>query len=162
MGTVAGLALGLTAAGLKTKVMAVRVTDPQYTSLPKARRLFEKAKRLLRAADPAFPDCPFPDSFEFRHEFFGDAYGLYTEAGMRAVRLLRDAEGINIEGTYTGKAFAALLADAEAGRLRGKTVLFWHTYNTRAPAGDFAKTDYHVLPRTLHRYFEEDVQPLDH
>ena len=37
----------------------------------------------------------------------------------------------HLETTYTGKALAALRADAAAGRLAGKTVVFWNTYNSR-------------------------------
>lgn len=162
MGTAVGLALGLCAAGLRTRVMAVRVTDAVFTSVRKARRLFDKTHRLLRRAAPDFPRCPFPSAtFQFRHEFFGRAYALYTEEGMRAVRLLRDTEGISIEGTYTGKTLAALIADASAGNLRGKTALFWNTCNARDFTADIAEMDYHALPPAFHRYFEEDVQPLD-
>ncbi len=162
MGTAVGLALGLCAAGLRTRVMAVRVTDAIFTSIPKARRLFDKTRRLLRRAAPDFPPCPFPSAtFQFRHEFFGRAYALYTEEGMRAVRLLGDTEGVSIEGTYTGKTLAALIADTTAGILRGQTVLFWNTYNARDFTSDIAGMDYHALPPAFHRYFEEDVQPLD-
>jgi hypothetical protein len=37
---------------------------------------------------------------------------------------------MHLETTYTGKALAALAADARAGRLIGKTVLFWNTYSS--------------------------------
>ena len=36
--------------------------------------------------------------------------------------------GLVLEATYTGKALAALLADAQAGRLRGRRVLFIDSY----------------------------------
>jgi len=162
MGTVVGLLLGLQAAGLRSKIVAVRVTARQYSSLRKAKRFFHSANMLLRGADPAFPDAAFPaDAFEFRHEFYGGEYARYTEEGMRAVRRLRETEGIGLEGTYTGKTFAALLADTASGRLRGKTALFWNTYNAVDFQGDIQGLDYHALPRAFHRYFEEAVQPLD-
>lgn len=163
MGTAVGLALGLRAAGLRSQVMAVRVTDALFTSIRRARRLFNAANRLLCQAAPDFPQCAFPlDSFQFRHEFFGKAYAFYTEEGMRAVRLLRETEDLAIEGTYTGKTLAALLADADSRKLRGKTVLFWNTYNARDFSADIAGMDYHTLPPAFHRYFEDAVQPLDH
>jgi D-cysteine desulfhydrase len=96
-----------------------------------------------------------------REEFYGKEYALYTEEGMRAVKLAKETEGIALEGTYTGKTFAALLADAASGALRDKTVLFWNTYNSRDFTDDVKDMDYHILPKSLHRYFEEDVQPLE-
>ncbi|HNR30135.1 MAG TPA: pyridoxal-phosphate dependent enzyme [Candidatus Hydrogenedentes bacterium] len=162
MGTVIGLLLGLVAAGLDTRVVAVRVTQPQFTSMRKARRFFAATNRLLHRADPSFPLLPFPeDRLEMRHEFYGEAYGQYTEAGMRAVRMARETEDLKLEGTYTGKTFAAILVDAAAGRLRDRTALFWNTYNSRDFSRDITHLDYHALPRSVHRYFEESVQPLD-
>ncbi len=162
MGTAMGLLLGVVAAGLRARVVAVRVTPPQFTSMRKARRLFRAANRLLHEAAPSFPLFPFPEErLEFRDEFYGGEYARYTEEGMRAVRLAREQEGLAIEGTYTGKTFAAILADAAAARLSGQTVLFWNTYNSRDFGPAIATADYRLLPPSVHRYFEEDVQPLD-
>jgi D-cysteine desulfhydrase len=162
MGTVVGLLLGLKVAGLRSKVIAVRVTAPQFSSMRKARGLFAATNTLLHRADALFPEIDFPESdFEFRHEFYGSLYALYTEAGMQAVRRLHEEEGIKLEGTYTGKTFAAVLADTAAGRLRGKTALFWDTCNSRDFGDDVANLDYHALPKAFHHYFEEEVQPLD-
>ncbi len=77
------------------------------------------------------------------------------------MRIMRETEGILLEGTYTGKAFAALLADAAVGALHGKNVLFWDTYNSRDLSTLIQGLDYHDLPKPLHPYFEQDVQPLD-
>ena len=162
MGTVIGLLLGLKVAGLRSKMIAVRVTAPQFSSMRKARRLFAATNTLLHRADPLFPEIDFPESdFEFRHEFYGRMYALYTEAGMQAVQRLHEEEGIKLEGAYTGKTFAAVLADTADGRLRGKTVLFWDTCNSRDFGDEIADLDYHALPKAFHRYFEEEVQPLD-
>lgn len=161
MGTVVGLVLGLAAAGLRARVIAVRVTDARFTSMRRAKRLYVRTNRLLHAACPAFPLVPFPeDQLVFRHEFFGEEYARFTEAGMAAVRLAEETEGLHLEGTYTGKTLAALIADARAGHLREAPALFWNTYNSR-PAAQSGADDYHALPESLHGYFEEPVQPLD-
>lgn len=162
MGTVVGLLLGLKAAGLKAKVAAVRVTEAQFSSERKAARLFRSTARLLHRADPAFPLLPFPaEDFLFVHDFYGEAYGLYTPEAMEAVRLLNDTSGLHLEGTYTGKTFAALLADVKANRLENKSALFWNTHNSQDFSGEIAGMDYHDLPAEFYRYFEEPVQPLD-
>jgi hypothetical protein len=52
--------------------------------------------------------------------------------------------------------------DARSGRLRDRTVLFWNTFNSRDFSDEISGLDYHELPRPFHRYFEQEVQPLDH
>jgi D-cysteine desulfhydrase len=162
MGTVIGLLLGVRAAGLRTRVAAVRVTDPQFSSLRKAKRLFHNANRLLHKADPSFPLLPFPcDAFSLIHDFYGEAYGLYTPESIRAIRLLEETEGLHLEGTYTGKAFAALLSGIETGALQDQTILFWNTHNSLDFDDEISDMDYHGLPECFYPYFEKEVQPLD-
>ena len=161
MGTCVGLALGLAAAGMATVVEAVRVTTDPYTGMAHARALFAACNRLLSQADPAFPEMAFPEErVRIREEFFGGEYALYTDASVDAVRRARD-NGVKLEGTYTGKTFAALLSDAATGTLQGKNVLFWNTHNSQDTAALGAGSDWHDLPEALRRYFEDPVQPLD-
>lgn len=162
MGTVVGLLLGLKAAGMKTKVSAVRVTEERFSSPEKAARLFKSTASLLNKADSVFPLLRFPDQdFDFIHDFYGEAYGLYTPEAMEAVRLVAEISDLRLEGTYTGKTFAALIADVKGNLLKGKTALFWNTHNSVDFGEEIADVDYHALPREFHRYFEEEVQPLD-
>lgn len=173
MGTCVGLLMGLQLAGLNTRVMAIRVTDPPYTSPERARGLYAATNSLLRAMDGSIPDLRFPEEqFTLRDEFLGEKYSLYTAEGMAAVARAREAEqpgvstprtggGLKLEGTYTGKAFAALLSDSEAGALRSKHVVFWNTYNSRDFSKEIEGIDYHLLPQDFRRYFEEPVQPRD-
>ena len=74
---------------------------------------------------------------------------------------MKEEAGIILNGTYSAKAFSALLDDAGKQVLAGKTVLFWNTYNSRDLSAFAAAVNYHELPRAFHRYFEEDVQILD-
>jgi D-cysteine desulfhydrase len=62
--------------------------------------------------------------------------------------------GLRLEPTYTGKTMAALLADAEAGRLDGKRVLFWNTYSS-VDLGPLLASGPgpRALPPRLQRYF---------
>ena len=73
---------------------------------------------------------------------------------------MAQTEDIELDGTYTGKALAALLADAESGMLADRVVLFWNTLSSRDFSEIIADIDYRQLPPAFHRYFEEDVQPL--
>lgn len=162
MGTCVGLLLGLPAAGLKTEVVAVRVTTAPYTSPAKARKLFARTLGLLRRADGSFPDLGFPEGrFTLRDEFLGEGYARYTEAGAAAVKAVRALEGVSLEGTYTGKALACLISDGASGTLENKNALFWNTYNSHSQDKALKNVDYHQLPEGFHRYFTEPVQALD-
>lgn len=164
MGTAVGLTIGLKAAGLKTRVVSVRVADEKFGNKEKFVGLSKKTLALLRRTDPCFPRIKITgDDVNMRGEFFGGQYARFTEQGMAAVDLLARTEGIKLDGSYTGKTMAALTDHVrEGGRDAGKEViLFWDTYNARDFSDTIEGIDYHELPRPFHRYFEEDVQPLD-
>ena len=94
--------------------------------------LFHAANRLLHGLDKSFPLLDFTEADALiRHDFYGGKYAEYTHQSVEAMHRVHETEAIKLEGTYTGKAFAALIADAKAGLLHGKTVLFWNTYNSR-------------------------------
>lgn len=161
-GTAAGLVLGLKAAGMKTRVQGVQVTEEAYSGEKVFIDLLKKTNRLLHSMDPAFPVLDItPQDFDIRREFFGEAYGLFTEEGINAIKALKENEGIKLEGTYTGKTFAAVMADAPLKESCDKVILFWDTYNAVDYAPVIDKIDYHDLPKQFHRYFEEEYQELD-
>lgn len=161
MGTCVGLLLGIAAAGLRSQVVAVRVTTAPYTTPAKARKLYARTLGLLRRADSGFPVIPFPEKqFTLRDEFLGEGYARPTEAGGAAVRSVQALEGVSLEGTYTGKALACLLADGASGALEEEQVLFWNTYNSHAQEAAIINIDYHQLPEDFHRYFEDAPRPL--
>jgi hypothetical protein len=91
----------------------------------------------------------------------GEGYAHFTPQGVHAAALLRRSIGVVLNGSYSAKAFSAVLGDAAKGLLKGQTALFWNTYNSRDLSPATARVDYRQLPKPFHRYFEEDVQPLD-
>ncbi len=162
MGTTAGLILGLKAANLTTRVVSVRVTSKKSVNTRAMLGLISRANSLLHSLDRSFPLFQFSAAdIDIRHDCFGRRYALYTEEAMEAVSLIREREDIKLDGTYTGKALVALIKDAENRVLRGKSVLFWNTLNSRPHPESTADLDYRELPRPFHRYFREEVQPLD-
>ena len=67
------------------------------------------------------------------HDHIGAGYGIPTEAGMEAMRLLARTEGILLDPVYTSKTLACLIADIRSGRLAGNApVVFIHTGGTPA------------------------------
>jgi D-cysteine desulfhydrase len=162
MGTAAGLILGLRAAKLNCCVVSVRVTSEKFVNTMGMIKLINKTNSLIHSLDASFPIFEISTAdFDIRHDYFGKQYALFTMAGMDAVSLIKDYEGIKLEGTYTGKTLAALIDDARSGKLQRSTVLFWNTLNSRDFSDAVYNLDYHDLPRCFHRYFEVEVQPLD-
>ena len=161
-GTAVGLILGLRVVGLKTQVVPVRVTDERFANPTVMLNLCRETNVLLHERDAAFPEIVFSEGdFAMRRDCFGEKYAVYTEESVAACKRLLDTEGIPLEGTYTGKALAALIKDVRNGTLKNQTALFWNTYNSRDVSGLIDTVVYHQLPEALHHYFEEDVQPLD-
>jgi D-cysteine desulfhydrase len=162
MGTAVGLMLGLKAAGLDTRVVATRVVPEKFGSGRGMVEIFGETNRLLHSLDVSFPLFEISEKdVDVRSDFFGREYALFTEEGMKAISVMKEYGGITLDGTYTGKVFAALLDDAEKDVLRNLTILFWNTYNSRDFSEAISGTDYHNLPACFHRYFEQEAQPLD-
>jgi 1-aminocyclopropane-1-carboxylate deaminase/D-cysteine desulfhydrase-like pyridoxal-dependent ACC family enzyme len=162
MGTAVGLMLGLEAAGVRSRIIAVRVLEARFASPWLLRRLYRDTSAFLHTLDPSFPifECGLED-LEIRNEFLGDGYAQFTAKDVESAKLMREHGGIIMNGTYSAKAFSALVDDARKGILKDKNILFWNTYNSRDLSSVVSGIDYRLLPRGFHRYFEKDVQPLD-
>ncbi|MFN8644938.1 MAG: hypothetical protein U0802_25935 [Candidatus Binatia bacterium] len=135
--------------------MAVLVSD---ILPPGARRLAGTGAR--RAAPPAPRRRPLPtvaigaEDVVIERAYLGSAYGAVTEAGVAAQRLLADAEGIDLETTYTAKAMAAMLDPPRAALYRGQPLLFWNTYSSVDPAAALpGLPGWRELPPAFHRFF---------
>ncbi|NLN93801.1 MAG: pyridoxal-phosphate dependent enzyme [Candidatus Hydrogenedens sp.] len=163
MGSCAGLAFGIQAVGLKSKVLAIRVTGTAQANRQKAEHLARGALHTLRSHDPSFPILhPERLRMKLRDEYFGQDYALFTPEAVAAVEQAKSALGLHLE-VYTGKAFAALLGDGAAGTLKGKKVLFWNTHgvNSQSPSESANNGKWKSLPKGLHHYFTKPLQPLD-
>lgn len=152
LGTALGLAIGFAALRWSTQVMAVRVTPGEVANEAYARETADKTIALLRSLDEEFPDLDFDDlDFELRQDWFEPGYGVVTPETLAAVERA-EAAGFKLETTYTGKALAALMADAAEGVLGEENVLFVDTYNSAPP---LAQGDPGVLPAPIRAYVEE-------
>lgn len=152
LGTMVGLALGFRAAGASTRVVGVRVTPESVGSRAVARRVADETVVLLRSFDDSFPALTYDDlAIELRDDWFEPGYGIVTAETTAAVAAAA-AQGIKLETTYTGKAYAAMLADAALGELAKSNVLFWDTYNS-APMP--APGPIELLPMVLRDYVEK-------
>lgn len=127
-GTAAGLLLGLGSAA--RELVAVRVAPWPAASETMVRFYAQRSRKLLAKYLGTQPTLAEGPRLRVDGRFIGQGYGYATQQAQQAIEHARSL-GIGLDPVYTGKTFAALLADAQAGRLRGKRVLFINTYNSR-------------------------------
>lgn len=152
LGTAVGLAVGFAAAGVRTRVEAVRVTPAAVHNDGIADALIRETSALLHGLDATFPVLSRREvALTIREEFFEPGYGVVTPQTLEAVEYAAGL-GLTLETTYTGKAFSALLGDARVGVLESASVVFVDTYNS-APFP--AAGDVEVLPEELRAYIAE-------
>ncbi len=125
-GTAVGLALGLAAAGLTTKVVAVRVTPRIVCNQAVIALLLRSTLRKLRRTDPSFPAVG--DAALGNLVIDDSLYVGYGEVDDVVRRAEAEAASANLEldPTYTARALAAMLRDARRGDRR-RRLLFWLT-----------------------------------
>ncbi len=157
-GTAAGLLVGLAGAPtlprLDARVVGVRVVDRIVSNERVTRQLAARAAAHLAACGEDWFNHFHPPPFTVDHRFFGGGYGRSTPASDAAVARAAGA-GLTLEPTYTGKAMAALLADADSGALDGKRVLFVNTYSSVDLAPLVAAgPGIAALPPVLQRHFD--------
>jgi 1-aminocyclopropane-1-carboxylate deaminase/D-cysteine desulfhydrase-like pyridoxal-dependent ACC family enzyme len=82
-----------------------------------------------QAADRLDFDIEFmPDDFDNDDSFVGERYGIPTRAGIEAINLVAQTEGILLDPVYTSKAMSALIAHIRQGQLASDApVVFLHT-----------------------------------
>jgi len=154
MGTAVGLVLGLKAAGLKSKVVAVSVVPSFISDHDKFMALFESTNRMLHEKDSSFPIIELThDDFVIDSGFLGMEYGHITTESSKAVECLKEAEEIKLEGVYTGKACASFLQAAKNDNRNGP-LLFWNTKSSAPLPAPQKGFNYRELPEVFHKYFK--------
>lgn len=119
-GTAAGLCAGLTQTKLRTRVLGVAVAEPT--------RVFERRARLLaQGLVQHSARAEVAARLDVTLDYLGEGYGIPTRAGDQASREAAQC-GLQLDETYTAKAFAAALERVALGRER--TVLFWNTLSS--------------------------------
>ena len=154
MGTAAGLALGLALAELKTEVHAIRVSDTFICNEEALRRLLDKTARMMHRLDRAIPrNLAERTNIRLRHEFFAGGYARTDDETDAAIRFAEDELDLQLEGTYTGKAMAAIRRDLSGGDASNSQFLFWNTFNSAPlPVDESASIDRNALPEEFLRY----------
>ena len=113
----------------ETPTLALKKTSRMIKPRAKGMiKLIDMTNSFLHSLDDSFPLFEFSTAdIDIRHGYYGKRYALFTVEGMEAVILMKEYEGIKLDGTYTGKTLAAIIEDAKSGSLKGSTILFWNT-----------------------------------
>lgn len=125
--TSAGIALGLRISGLRARVAAVRVVPRVVGRRGRVLRLARAAAEVIERASGERVPRVQPDDVDVIHDFYAGAYGRAL-ARLDSETSLVDA-GINLDDTYSRKAFAA------AAALGPRRVLLWLTFDGRILEG---------------------------
>lgn len=158
-GTAAGLTVGVQVAGLKSKVVPVRVVDKYMCNRFSLAWLANMTIRFLMREIPRLDLGKInPTEMPYISDFAGDTYAKFTPEAMEAVSKAKKLDGIKLEGTYTGKTLAGALNFIHSQGLEDKVCLFWNTFNSVDLYPRAAHLDFHLLPRKLQRYFETPTQ----
>lgn len=150
-GTAAGLLLGCKMAGLNIHIIAVAV-EPDADFAAGINTLFKKINTLLCTIDPSLPHYSYTqDDITVMNDFAGPNYGVFTPEGNEAARIMHELEDIQLEGTYTAKACAAMLSDAQ--KYQDRIMLFWNTYCGADFSSQLHACNWQQLPACMHDYF---------
>lgn len=117
-GTAAGIAAALAHRKNGARIVAVRVVPRPLGTTRVVARHARKLLKEVNAADASEPAIVGEDGF------FGEGYGK-AAPGVEEAMELAATDGIELERTYTAKAFAALIAQARSGSTG--PLLFVHT-----------------------------------
>jgi D-cysteine desulfhydrase len=157
-GTTAGLLLGFALAKINSKIIGVAIEPEEAVDELQAntQKLFLATNELLHAQSTEVPLVEFPEAqLMINKDFCGEYYGQWLPTGDDAAQLMKNEENINLEGTYSAKAFAALIADVKNNSvMKDKVILFWNTYCGLDFSQMINTIDYHELNPEVHGYFE--------
>ena len=123
-GTLAGLLAGLRSIGSPLRLIGIDVATI-WTNYPEL---------VAQIANDALDLLGLPASIEpadvslIERTYVGKGYAAPTNEGMAAIKRLAQSEGLLLDPTYTGKAFAGLLDLHASGHFGDDDpVIFWHT-----------------------------------
>lgn len=158
-GTAAGLKVGLELAGLSSRVIPIAVAEKYICNRYLLSRQINRTARFLSSLVPGISLTRVnPREIPVREDYFGGQYARFTPEGSEAVKVIRETEGLVLEGTYTGKALAGALDLIKRNELEKRPCLFWNTYNSVDLGGVVKDQDWRLLPPLLRKYFTQPTQ----
>eukprot|EP00828_Plagiopyla_frontata_P041196 TRINITY_DN5794_c0_g1_i2.p2 TRINITY_DN5794_c0_g1~~TRINITY_DN5794_c0_g1_i2.p2 ORF type:complete len:310 (-),score=64.02 TRINITY_DN5794_c0_g1_i2:1381-2310(-) len=164
MGTVAGLLLGFALLEFKdTIIYAVEISKDTPDRRPKIIKLALDTLKYLKQHDDSIPDITeeyLNSKLVLISNFFGTGYGTPTIESEQTKKLLKELDFIQLDSSYTGKAFAALkyLLEKQRELFNDKVVLFWNTKSSIDLSEEIQDFNYEEeLPEEFHKFFNGTV-----
>lgn len=122
-GTIAGCRLGTLLFLPRAEVIGISVSRKARPLREDAARVADESARLIGVNEKLRPE-----DFHIDDNYYGDRYGVPTEAGNRALIRAAQAEGLVLDPVYTAKAMSALMDMASTQKIdTQRTVVFLHT-----------------------------------
>lgn len=127
-GTAAGLALGLTIAGLDTIVIGARVAPRVAANRWRVMRLVDQTRQLITRYTGRAPPEVSRGRVVVSHDLYAGAYARPHPTAEHAAVMLDTLTGWRLDPTYSAKAFGVALDIAAEQSL---STLFWMTFDAR-------------------------------
>ncbi len=122
--TQAGLHLFASHVESSCRIVGVNMVDWVPDIRVRISEIANAAAARLKLPDRVMPEDISNVEFTYR----GQAYGIPTEEGLEAIRLVAETEGILLEPVYTAKGMACLIDEIRDGKIRrDESVVFLHT-----------------------------------
>lgn len=122
-GTMAGILLGLAAAGWgDVPVHGYSVIGAAAHLQGEVARIFNGAAEILNLDYRIGPEQV---SIDDKHS--GEGYGIATPGALEALRLFARNEGLLLDTVYTAKAAAGMIADIRQGKWAKGSIVYMHT-----------------------------------
>lgn len=124
-GTQAGLALGVAALEIPSRVLGISIDEEAGALKAKIAKLVNDTAEKLELEGEMAPEDLFVDD-----SYLGRGYAMVDDAEREAIKKAARIEGLLLDPVYTGRAFAGLLGRIAQGRHQEEAILFWHTGGT--------------------------------
>ena len=110
-GTQAGLVFGRSLLDVDCHILGINVFHPD------PQKLKDRVSELVDGMFNAWPTVTAlqPLQIDVNHAYFGDGYGLPTQACIEAISLAAQLEGVLFDPVYSGKALAAMIDQINLG-----------------------------------------------
>lgn len=122
-GTHGGIIVGAKLYGLDFRIIGVLVEGVNEPGIQRAFTVTDWTAERIGITNPVTRSDIVCDDRQV-----GKGYGIPTEQGLEAIRLLARTEGVLLDPVYSSKAFAGMVADILAGMYdASESVVFLHT-----------------------------------
>ncbi len=121
-GTQAGLVAGLCAMNANIPLLGIGTRAPRPKQEQMVFDLAQKTADMLGC-----PGVVSREAVVANTDYVGDGYGLPTKAGIEAIQMFAELDGILLDPVYSAKGAAGLIDLARKGAFKDERVVFLHT-----------------------------------